>query len=136
MDAKRDAGLECPKANDTTRKVAVIGLDGAAWKTIDALIQKGELRNIREMTEKGVYGGLKSTIPPLTGPSWVSFATGKNPGKHGIFDFFLVGDSLTERRYIGTEDVSADMFYQILERHGKRCIIVNLPCSSPLELGA
>jgi len=28
-----------------------------------------------------------STIPPVTGPAWSSFITGKNPGKHSIFAF-------------------------------------------------
>jgi predicted AlkP superfamily phosphohydrolase/phosphomutase len=47
-----------------TRKVAVIGLDGAAWQGINVIMENGELENIREMKEKGVVGGLKSTLPP------------------------------------------------------------------------
>jgi len=37
--------------------------------------------------DEGVHGDLKSTITPSTGLAWVSFATGKNPGKHGCYDF-------------------------------------------------
>jgi len=35
----------------------------------------------------GTHGPLRSTIPPWTFPAWTSFMTGKNPGKHGVFDF-------------------------------------------------
>ena len=33
------------------------------------------------------YRPLTSTIPPQSPVAWATFATGTNPGEHGIFDF-------------------------------------------------
>ena len=40
------------------------------------------------LAAEGTYGELASTYPPLTGPAWSSFMTGRSPGNHGIFEFF------------------------------------------------
>ena len=70
------------------KKLIIIGLDGATYKLIDPLIQQKKLRNIARIKDKGFYGTLESTIPPITAPAWLSMITGKNPGKQAftIFD--------------------------------------------------
>ncbi len=45
---------------------------------------------LKKLIEKGVFGPLESTIPPITPPAWTSMTTGKNPGKHGIPGFIKV----------------------------------------------
>src|SRR5262249_26172147 len=35
----------------------------------------------------GSYHRLQTTCPPVSPVAWSSFATGTNPGRHGIFDF-------------------------------------------------
>jgi len=112
-------------------KCVVIGLDGATFDLINPLIKAGKLPTIKKMMEEGAYGILKSTTPPLTGPAWVSFATGKNPGKHGCYDFELPRDSLDEIETISSKDINGQTFYEVLDREGKKCILINLPCSYP-----
>jgi len=70
------------------KKLAVLGLDGATWSVIDPLINKGYMPNMKEIHSNGASGKLRSTFPPITAPAWMSMATGKNPGKTGISDFF------------------------------------------------
>src|SRR5258708_28838594 len=67
--------------------VFVIGLDGATFDLIHPFIAQGFLPNLQSLISKGSYGELSSTIPPVTASAWTSFMTGKNPGKHGLFDF-------------------------------------------------
>ena len=67
----------------------------------------------------------------MTGPAWVSFATGKHPGKHGCYGFFLPKRNLTETGTITTKDIKGDTFYELLDRQDKKCILINLPCSHP-----
>ena len=67
----------------------VLGLDAATFTVIDALLQRGELPHFRQAIDQGIRATLASTIPPVTPPAWTSMATGVNPGKHGVFDFFL-----------------------------------------------
>jgi len=112
-------------------KVIVIGLDGATWSLLKKLITENITPNIKSIIEKGVYGILKSTIPPITGPAWVSFATGKNPGKHGCYDFLIPFKSLAELHPISSTTIRTKTFYEILEEYGKNNILINLPVSTP-----
>jgi predicted AlkP superfamily phosphohydrolase/phosphomutase len=45
------------------------------------------LPNIEILSKTGTLTSLGTTNPPETPVAWSSFATGMNPGKHGIFDF-------------------------------------------------
>jgi|Deesub1362A_J573_1020465.scaffolds.fasta_scaffold00355_23 predicted AlkP superfamily phosphohydrolase/phosphomutase len=79
--------------------------------------------------ENGIWGTLESTIPPITGPAWTSFSTGKNPGKHGVFSFIKVENgSLKLNR---SKDVKSNPIYEILSNKGLQSIIISLPLSFP-----
>ena len=78
-------------------KIIVLGLDGASPDLIFPWIKEGKLPTFKMLMERGVYGSLCSTIPPVTGAAWPSFMTGKNPGKHGVFDFFTNSTENTEK---------------------------------------
>ena len=110
-------------------KVIVIGLDGGTWSLVRPWSVKGDLPTFKRLLGEGVHGMLQTIIPPITAPAWASFATGKNPGKHGIFDFIkMEGNNV---RMLSTEDLRSDTFYDILSREGFRSIIVGLPLSFP-----
>jgi len=114
-----------------SNKCIVIGLDGATFELINPLIKAGKLPTIKKMIKEGSHGVLKSTIPPLTAPAWVSFATGKNPGKHGCYDFELPRDTLDKIEMISSKDINGQTFYELLDRERKKCVLINLPCSYP-----
>jgi len=116
------------------KKVVVIGLDGVSWDLLNALFSKELLPALKELKENGVHGILESTIPPVTAPAWVSFATGKNPGKHGIYDFVQPRNSLADLKPITSEDIKSVTFYELLERRGKKCILVNMPVTYPPKI--
>ena len=113
------------------KKVIVIGLDGATWDLMRPWAEKGILPTFKKLMEKGVYGNLESTIPPVTIPAWISFATGKNPGKLGCYEFLLPRKSLNDAKPITTKDIQGKTFYEVLYENGKKCIIINLPGSYP-----
>jgi len=68
-------------------ETVVLGLDGATWDVLDPLVEAGELPNLAALLEGGRAGPLESTVPPVTAPAWLSMATGRNPGKTGVFYF-------------------------------------------------
>ncbi|HET6372885.1 MAG TPA: alkaline phosphatase family protein [Candidatus Polarisedimenticolia bacterium] len=68
-------------------KVVIIGFDGADARLTEQYIEEGKLPNLKSLRESGSYARLMPTNPPQTPVSWSAFATGKNPGKTGIFDF-------------------------------------------------
>ncbi|MFQ6062307.1 MAG: alkaline phosphatase family protein [Methanosarcinales archaeon] len=112
-------------------KVLVIGLDGATWDLIRPWAENGILPNLNFLRKNGVYGNLTSTIPPVTVPAWISFVTGKNPGKIGCYDFLTPRKSLNNLRPITSKDIHGKTFYEILDENGKKCIILNLPGTYP-----
>jgi predicted AlkP superfamily phosphohydrolase/phosphomutase len=69
------------------RKVICVGLDGATFDVIDPLVERGEVPCLSKLLGTGVRARLFSTVPPLSAPAWVSFMTGLNPGRHGVFHF-------------------------------------------------
>lgn len=109
----------------------LIGIDGATWKVIDPLIEKGRLPNLARLVREGAAGSLESTVIPNTPPAWISFMTGKNPGKTGIYDFL--------RRQLGTYDMKVcssldneePTVFEILSRSGRRVCSINMPMTYP-----
>ncbi len=69
------------------KKAIVIGLDGLEPSIVESMLQRGELPNLARIRKSGSYSRLKTTYPAQTPVAWSSFATGTNPGGHGIFDF-------------------------------------------------
>lgn len=69
------------------RKVVVIGLDGLDPVIAESMLQAGELPHLARLRRLGGYARLATTTPAQTPVAWSTFATGVNPGAHGIFDF-------------------------------------------------
>jgi len=109
-------------------KVVVLGLDGADWNIIDHMIQIGKMPTLASMKEKGAWGPLNSTIPPITCPAWLVFGTGKNPGKLGVY-YFLVreGHGYHTVPFYFEHDVSGENFWDLLSMNGFNVGIVNVP---------
>lgn len=115
-------------------KTLLIGIDGATMDVIKPMVSSGQLPHIARLMNNGVYGNLRSVFPPVTFPAWTSFKTGKNPGKHGVFDFIkdvpYIKDAPSE---IAIGDPSNLSFWKILSNHGYRVGIVNVPTTYPPE---
>ena len=62
----------------------IVGLDGLSFNMLDRF--DIELPFFEETRAAGVSGDLMSVDTPTTVPAWTSFATGKDPGSHGITD--------------------------------------------------
>ena len=69
------------------KKAIVIGLDGLEPTIVESMLERGELPNLARIRQSGCYSRLRTTYPAQTPVAWSSFATGTNPGGHGIFDF-------------------------------------------------
>ena len=119
------------KATKKNNRILIIGIDGGTFEIIRPMVERGELPNIEGLMKSGVSADLQSTIPPITAPAWLSFMTGKNPGKHGIFHF--IGD--THKTYRGkvksATDLKAKTIWTILSEHNKYMTLVNVPLTYP-----
>jgi predicted AlkP superfamily phosphohydrolase/phosphomutase len=71
----------------TFKKVLVIGLDGLDPALAAPLLEAGQLPALAQLRKGGGYSAVQTTTPAQTPVAWSTFATGTNPGGHGIFDF-------------------------------------------------
>jgi predicted AlkP superfamily phosphohydrolase/phosphomutase len=71
----------------TPQKLIILGFDGADPQLVKQWMDTGKLPNIRKLTSTGTFQPLGTTNPPESPVAWATFATGMNPGGHGIFDF-------------------------------------------------
>ena len=101
-------------------KTLVIGLDGGNLEVIRRMAAQGHMPFMASILQQGTSGELRSVFPPLTPPAWATFMTGKNPGKHGIFDFFTYKNSGAPQRIVNSTLLKSDTLWSVLSRAGKR----------------
>jgi predicted AlkP superfamily phosphohydrolase/phosphomutase len=110
-------------------RVLVIGIDGATFDLIEPWARQGELPNLAKLMREGCHGPLESTVPPVTSPAWPTFATGKNPGKHGVFDF--IRPTQGQFDLVNASSVRAETLWRILSNNGRTAGVMNVPVTYP-----
>jgi predicted AlkP superfamily phosphohydrolase/phosphomutase len=119
----------------TTKRVLIIGLDGATWTVLTPWLENGSLPNLESLRLAGCWGDLLSTIPPLSAPAWSTFATGKNPGKHSVFHFIRSNDSSDRNQVkpeiVDSRSIASSTFWDILGHHERRVGLINVPMTYP-----
>jgi predicted AlkP superfamily phosphohydrolase/phosphomutase len=116
---------------DETPKVILIGIDGGTFRVIKPGIKARRLPTFERIVETGISGVLRSTIPPATIPAFPTLMTGKNCGKHGIFDF--MGEVNGESTLMDSTRIVGKTLWRVLDDHGKKSIVVNVPLTYPPE---
>jgi len=117
-------------SESTGNKALVVGLDGACFDLLAPWIDEGHLPVLDSMMKSGAHGVLESALPPITPVCWTTFMTGKNPGKHGVFEFLMrtrAGDEVpvdSSRRH-------GSAIWDVLARAGRRSIVLNVPVTYP-----
>jgi predicted AlkP superfamily phosphohydrolase/phosphomutase len=112
------------------RPTVVFGLDGAHFELIEPWLEAGDLPNLKRAIETGVTGDLQSVLPPVTSPNWKAYATGKNPGKIGIFWWENV-DVENRRVYYPAERKHGNTEYWELLAAEESVGVVNVPTTYP-----
>jgi len=137
------AGLIMNKNHSKNKKLIILGIDAMDYNLTEKLLTEGKLPNFSYFKEKGEYSSLKTTYPPESNVCWTSIATGKNPAKHGIFDFIM-------RRpadyfpYLGLNEVYPEKnsveirrktksFWEILTEHKIPCYLFFFPNTFPAQ---
>lgn len=112
-------------------RVFIISLDGATFDVIKPLVRQGYMPNIGAMMSTGVSAELESVAPPVTAPAWTSFMTGKEPSKHGIFDFSRFNDTNYKWTINNAQHIQSKTLWQILSDKDKHVVVLNLPYTYP-----
>ena len=112
-------------------KVFVLGLDGATWDLLAPLVREGVMPNLARLMARGVSGSLRSVFPPLSPVAWTGVMTGKNSGKHGVFEFLEHGHDPLRGRVNSSRAIKAELVWEIAGRHGKTTVAGGVPMSYP-----
>jgi predicted AlkP superfamily phosphohydrolase/phosphomutase len=112
-------------------KVFVLGLDGATWDVLAPLARQGALPNLARLMERGVSGTLRSVFPPLSPVAWTAVMTGKNSGKHGVFEFLEYQHKPDQGRVNSSRAIHSELVWEIAGRHGKATVAGGVPMSYP-----
>ena len=113
------------------KRTVFIGLDGATFTILDPMMNKGVMPFLKDFLKSGARAELRSVIPPLTPPAWTSLVTGRSPGHHGIFDFFLREENSPHLRFATSKDVRCETIWSIAGQNGLRVTTLNFPLMLP-----
>jgi predicted AlkP superfamily phosphohydrolase/phosphomutase len=134
-------------------RLIMLGFDGVDPRWLEQWAKEGKLPALKQLMEENAGKGylhLGSTNPPQSPVAWTSFATGTQPGDHGIFDFIArtvntspTGLPVSLRVATTTFEVqpagppvarnlrTGTPFWQTLGNDGVRVVALNVPYSFP-----
>ncbi len=112
------------------KKLFVIGLD-CAEPTLVFERWKKDLPNLSYLFENGIYGKLKSTIPPITVPAWTSMLCGKDPGTLGIYGFRNRKEKSYDLYIPNSTHIKEKRVWEILSDAGYKVVLLGVPQTYP-----
>lgn len=114
-------------------RVLVLGLDGATWTILDPLLAQNKLPTLSALIRNGTRSILRSCIQPSSEQAWSAFATGKQNGKFGLYGFYQRTNQSYALEYINASHRRAATLWRILSERQKKCVVVNVPLTWPVE---
>ncbi len=115
------------------RRLLILGWDGASFRMMDPLLEKGHLPNVAELLARGQSARLQSTIVPISSAAWTSAVTGKTPGQTGVYDFFESNRGSNELHLVSSLSNHATPLWRLLTQRGRRSIVFGVPVTYPPE---
>ncbi len=91
-----------------------------------------QLPNIKRLVSNSIYGEMKSTIPAITCPAWVSMMTSANPGRLGLYGFRNRSSYDYEGlSFANSSTIRQDTVWDILSKIGKKVVVIGVPMTYP-----
>jgi len=112
-------------------RVLVIGWDGADWRILDPLLERGLLPNLAALIDRGGRAVLRSTIPTHSWAAWPSFLTGVDPDEHGVYDILETRRGATRQHPVSYRSIRERTFLHDLTAAGVETVMVNVPLTAP-----
>lgn len=111
--------------------VVCVGLDGATFDVIDPMIAAGRLPTLTKLIADGTRAALTSVVPPLSAPAWVSFMTGTNPGRHGVYHFRNLERDGIGASLVGSWQYKGTTIFDRASDAGRRVVAFRVPMTYP-----
>jgi predicted AlkP superfamily phosphohydrolase/phosphomutase len=114
----------------TRPRLLVVGLDCAPPSLVFDRYRSA-MPTIARAMGRGIWGPLRSTVPPITVPAWAAMTSGRDPGELGLYGF----RNRASRAYAMTtstcDDVHVERLWDLVERAGKRAAALYVPPTWP-----
>ncbi len=117
--------------SDTATKILIIGLDGASPELVRRWVGEGKLPHLAALIERGGLGELTSVPNVMSPAAWSSFATGLDPGRHGVFYFLDRIPGTYKTRYVNSTSRDGVPMWSALTMAGKRVASLFVPLTFP-----
>lgn len=122
------------KMESMSKKILVLGVDGADPRLTKTYLEQGILPNTAELIRRGsaredlVMLGAQPTVTP---PMWTTLATGAYPCTHGITCFNRKGTDLDETSYnLDSRLCKAEQLWNVTAEAGLKTLVWHWPGSS------
>lgn len=114
-------------------KLLIVGLDAGTLDLVWPWAEQGLLPNLGRLVQEGVSGPMRSTIPAISPAAWTSMFTGKNPGKHGVYDFIQRRPDSYHLQFVQPDLSRMGTLFGYLSRLGRRVGVMGVPSTYPPE---
>ena len=114
------------------RRVMVVGLDCVPPRFAFDLY-RDVMPNLSRLMATGVYGPMRSCVPPITVPAWSAMFSGRDPGELGVYGFQQRIAGSYRRRISRPGDLLQPRVWHVASDAGKRVAVLFVPPSYPPE---
>ena len=112
------------------KKMLIMGLDSAPAEIV--FDRRAELPVLNGLLQRGLWGTMRSSDPPITIPAWMVMMTGLDPARLGLYGFRHRTDYSYDKMWIANStQVKAPKVWDYLGQAGGRSCLVSVPPSYP-----
>lgn len=104
------------------RRVLLIGLDGADWRLLTPLIDRGAMPVIQRIIERGMSGRLAAPAISQAEVAWLNSLTGAHAHVHGILDPEVHSQDGQSAGQASASDRGAPLVWEIASAAGIACV--------------
>jgi len=112
-------------------RLLILGLDCAEPSLVFDHWRQ-DLPNLSRLMQAGLWGRLRSTVPPITVPAWTCMVTSQDPGMLGLYGFRNRKTYNYDDLYIpNAANIKAKTIWNHLSRNRLRSLIFGVPQTYP-----
>src|SRR5919197_446316 len=118
-------------------RVLLVGWDGADWRILDPLLERGDLPNLQALISRGQRAVLRSTVPTHSWAACPSFLTGVDPADHGVYDILETVPGTHKQYPVTYRSITEGTFVEDVAAAGKVGVYADVPLMFPApDVGA